>query len=105
MKGWDLQQYSVAASTAKRPKSKHIYDIHSKGHKGDREHQIRHRIAEHKRLHIKQRDQWASGADLGRPSATQAAGGVVIRITCAQPSNFSRLPKGIKERTITINTL
>ena len=42
----------------------------------------------HKRLHINQRDQWATGADFGRPSATQAADGVVIRITCAHPYPF-----------------
>ena len=43
----------------------------------------------HKRLHINQRDQWATGADLGRPSAKLIANGVVIRITCAQPSHSS----------------
>ncbi|KAK3099019.1 hypothetical protein FSP39_025327 [Pinctada imbricata] len=32
----------------------------------------------HKRLHINQRDQWVTGADFGRPSATQVANGVVI---------------------------
>ncbi|KAK3087565.1 hypothetical protein FSP39_007609 [Pinctada imbricata] len=32
-----------------------------------------HRNIKHKRLHINQRDQWATGADLGRPSALQEA--------------------------------
>ncbi|KAK3093644.1 hypothetical protein FSP39_018346 [Pinctada imbricata] len=34
-----------------------------------------HRNIKHKGLHINQRDQWATGADLGRPSATEIAEG------------------------------
>ena len=47
----------------------------------------------HKRLHINQQNKWAIGADLGRPSITQAAEDVVIRITCAQSSHFSDYPE------------
>ncbi|KAK3093153.1 hypothetical protein FSP39_011959 [Pinctada imbricata] len=36
------------------------------------------RNIKHKGLHINQRNQWATGADLGRPSATAIAEGVVI---------------------------
>ncbi|KAK3092845.1 hypothetical protein FSP39_007832 [Pinctada imbricata] len=43
--------------------------------KGD----IQHRNIKHKRLHINQRDPWATGADLGSP-ATQVTNDVVIRI-------------------------
>ena len=38
--------------------------------KGTRNTNSQHRNMKHKRLHINQRDQWATGADLGRPSAT-----------------------------------
>ena len=61
--------------------------------KRGKEHEITPQNIQHKRLHINQRDQWAIGADLGRPSATKAAEGVVIRITCAQPSHFSDYPE------------
>ncbi|KAK3089210.1 hypothetical protein FSP39_001772 [Pinctada imbricata] len=45
--------------------------------KGTRNVNEQHRNIKHKRLHINQRDQWATGADLGRPSATKIAEGVV----------------------------
>ena len=73
----------------KHPKWKHRYDIHSKGLKGYKGHQIRHQNTENKRLHINQRDQWATGANLGRPSAKLITNGMVIRITCTQPSHSS----------------
>ncbi|KAK3088514.1 hypothetical protein FSP39_020044 [Pinctada imbricata] len=46
--------------------------------KGTRNVNAQHRNIKHKGLHINQRDQWATGADLGRPSATGITEGVVI---------------------------
>ncbi|KAK3099868.1 hypothetical protein FSP39_010904 [Pinctada imbricata] len=44
-------------------------------------------------IHANQRDQWATGADLGRLSDIYVADGVAIRITCAQPYHFSDYPE------------
>ena len=56
----------------------------------------------HKRLHINQRDQWATGADLGRPSATEIAEGVVILDYVRTTLPLFRLPRGLEERTIVV---
>ncbi|KAK3107006.1 hypothetical protein FSP39_004789 [Pinctada imbricata] len=49
----------------------------------------------HKRLHINQRDQWATGADLGRPSATSKADGVVILDYVRTTLPLFRFPKSL----------
>ncbi|KAK3086628.1 hypothetical protein FSP39_021210 [Pinctada imbricata] len=75
-KGGDLQQHQVAAPTAKSQNT-HAKNTEQtpteRDTKGTRNTNSQHRNMKHKRLHIKQRDQWATGADLGRPSATQIA--------------------------------
>ncbi|KAK3092495.1 hypothetical protein FSP39_003626 [Pinctada imbricata] len=55
---------------------------------------------EHKRQHINQRNPWAIGADLGRPSATLVTDGVVILDYVRTTLPLFRLPKGLEERTI-----
>ncbi|KAK3084339.1 hypothetical protein FSP39_011826 [Pinctada imbricata] len=46
--------------------------------KGTRNVNVQHRNIKHKGLHINQRDQWATGAELGRPSAMEITEGVSI---------------------------
>ncbi|KAK3105438.1 hypothetical protein FSP39_025267 [Pinctada imbricata] len=53
----------------------HKADKHRKRRRRDKERQAQHRNIKLKGLHINKRDQWATGADLGRPSATQIAEG------------------------------
>ncbi|KAK3105655.1 hypothetical protein FSP39_002741 [Pinctada imbricata] len=48
-------------------------DTHRKRHKGTRNFNAQHRNIKQKELHTNQRDQWVTGADLGRPSATKIA--------------------------------
>ncbi|KAK3104961.1 hypothetical protein FSP39_014118 [Pinctada imbricata] len=62
VKGGDLQEDPVAASTAKHQSTRRKRDT-------------RHVNIKHKRLHINRRDQWATGADFGRPFVTQVANG------------------------------
>ncbi|KAK3099964.1 hypothetical protein FSP39_012638 [Pinctada imbricata] len=90
-KGGDIQQDPVAVPTAKHQNTrcKNTKDLNSMRRKRD----IRHVNIKHKRLHINRRDQWATGADFGRPFATPVANGVVSLITCAQPSHFSNNPE------------
>ncbi|KAK3106015.1 hypothetical protein FSP39_010998 [Pinctada imbricata] len=52
---------------------RHRADKHRKRRKRDRERRRSIRNIKHKGLHINQRDQWATGVDVGRPSATEIA--------------------------------
>ncbi|KAK3101356.1 hypothetical protein FSP39_002988 [Pinctada imbricata] len=56
-----------------------------------------HRNIKHKGLHINQRDQWATGADLGWPSATGIIEGVVILDYVRTTLPLFRLPRGLEE--------
>ena len=91
MKGRDLQQDSAAVPTAnhQNTQSENTYTRYTARDANVTRHQTRHQNIKHKRPHINRRDQWATGADFGRPSAWLEADGVVIRITCAQPSHSS----------------
>ncbi|KAK3101324.1 hypothetical protein FSP39_002679 [Pinctada imbricata] len=75
-KGGDLQQHQVAAPTAK-PQNTQCKNTKQTSTKrdaqGTRNVNAQHRNIKHKGLHRNQRDQWATGADLGRPSATEIA--------------------------------
>ncbi|KAK3095577.1 hypothetical protein FSP39_016276 [Pinctada imbricata] len=65
-------------SQQNHPMQKHRAVKHRKRRKRDKE---RHRTTQnikHKGLHINQRDQWATGAELGRPSATEIAEGYIL---------------------------
>ncbi|KAK3086557.1 hypothetical protein FSP39_020168 [Pinctada imbricata] len=56
----------------------------------------------HKRLNIKRRDQWATGADFGRPFATQVANCVVILDYVRTTLSLLQLPRGLEECTIVV---
>ncbi|KAK3092792.1 hypothetical protein FSP39_007276 [Pinctada imbricata] len=80
-KGGDLQQYQVVSTLSKTPKhpmQKHKADKHKETRKGQGNVNAQHRNIKHKELNINQRDQWATGADLGRPSATEIAEGPFV---------------------------
>ncbi|KAK3096222.1 hypothetical protein FSP39_024613 [Pinctada imbricata] len=71
-KGGDLQQHQPAAPTAnpKTPNAK----TKSRQSQGETHKERQRTTQKHQKgLHINQRDQWATGADLGRPSATEIA--------------------------------
>ncbi|RKI18574.1 hypothetical protein D7V71_30025, partial [Bacillus thuringiensis] len=67
-----------------------------------RKRDTRHVNIKHKRLHINRRDQWATGADFGRPSVTQVANGVVILDYVRTTLSLLQLPRGLEERTIVV---
>ncbi|KAK3095624.1 hypothetical protein FSP39_016812 [Pinctada imbricata] len=75
-KGEDLQQHSVATPTAKPQniQCKNLEQTRTDTRRTSNTNS-HHRNTKHKRQHIDQRDQWATGADLGRPSVTQVADG------------------------------
>ncbi|KAK3099916.1 hypothetical protein FSP39_011736 [Pinctada imbricata] len=83
-KGGDLQQHQVATPTAK-PQNTQCKNTEQtsteRDAKGERNVNAQHRNIKHKGLHINRRDQWATGADLGRSSVTKIAEDVVISIT------------------------
>ncbi|KAK3091343.1 hypothetical protein FSP39_019132 [Pinctada imbricata] len=99
-KGGDLQQDPVAASTAKHKNTrcKNTKDGYSTRRKRD----TRHVNIKHKRLHINRRDQWATGADFGRPFLTQVANGVVILDYVRTTLSLLQLTRGLEERTIVV---
>ncbi|KAK3090185.1 hypothetical protein FSP39_009885 [Pinctada imbricata] len=96
---------SVAAPTAKSQNThaKNTEQIPTeRDAKGTRNTNSQHRNMKHKRLHINQRDQWATGADLGRPSAMLIADGVVILDYVRTTLSLLHLPRGLEERTIVV---
>ena len=51
---------------------------------------------------MNRRDQWATGADFGRPFVTQVANGVVIVDYVRTTFSLLQLPRGLEERTIVV---
>ncbi|KAK3088779.1 hypothetical protein FSP39_023653 [Pinctada imbricata] len=67
-KGGDLQQYSVAAPSKIIPNTKNTEQTSTeRDTKGTRNTNTHHRNMKHKRPYINQRNQWATGTDLGGP--------------------------------------
>ncbi|KAK3102417.1 hypothetical protein FSP39_011250 [Pinctada imbricata] len=99
-KGGDLQQDPAAASTAKQQNTrcKSTKDEYSTRRKRD----TRHVNIKHKRLHVNRLDQWATGADFGRPFVTQVANGVVNQDYMRTTLSLHQLPRGLEERTIVV---
>ncbi|KAK3092956.1 hypothetical protein FSP39_009327 [Pinctada imbricata] len=69
---------STHSKTPKHPMQKHRADKHRKRRKRDKERQRKTQKHQTLRTHINQRDQWATGADLERPSATEIAESTLI---------------------------
>ncbi|KAK3105602.1 hypothetical protein FSP39_001497 [Pinctada imbricata] len=67
----NLQPDSVASPTPQHQNTQCENRVNN--HKKRRKRDIRHRNIKHKRLHVNNRDRWAIGADLGRPSTTHVA--------------------------------
>ncbi|KAK3107165.1 hypothetical protein FSP39_008401 [Pinctada imbricata] len=82
----------------KNTRCKNTKDEYSTRRKRD----TRHVNIKHKRLHINRRDQWATGADFGRPCVTQVANGVVILDCVRTTLSLLQLPRGLEERTIVV---
>ncbi|KAK3086337.1 hypothetical protein FSP39_017044 [Pinctada imbricata] len=94
-KGGDLQQHQAAAPTAKpqNTKCKIIEQTSTeKDTKGTGNVNAQHRNIKHKGLHKTQREQSATGADLGQLSAMDIAEGVVI-LDASNQSAFHKPPK------------
>ncbi|KAK3099646.1 hypothetical protein FSP39_007468 [Pinctada imbricata] len=104
-KGGDIHQHQAAAPTAK-PQNTQCKNTKQTSTErdayGTRNVNAQHRNIKQKGLHINQRDQWATGADLGRPSATEIAEGVVILDYVRTTLPLFRLPRGLEERTIVV---
>ncbi|KAK3091242.1 hypothetical protein FSP39_018214 [Pinctada imbricata] len=64
---------------------------------------------EHKRLHVNQRDQWATGADFGRPFAKQVSNGMDILDYRAHnlltSANYPEISKNVQLRCKTTSSL
>ncbi|KAK3097509.1 hypothetical protein FSP39_010324 [Pinctada imbricata] len=90
------QQHQAAAPTAK-PQNTQCKNIEQtstgRDAKGTRNVNAQNRKIKHKGLHINQRDQWATVADLGRPSATKITEGVVILDYVRTTLYFSDYPE------------
>ncbi|KAK3092715.1 hypothetical protein FSP39_006403 [Pinctada imbricata] len=91
-------QVTAQSKTPKHQMQKHKADKHRKRRIRDK----KHRNIKHKGLHINQRDQLATSADLGRPSATERAEGAVILDYVRTTLPLFRLPRGLEERTIVV---
>ncbi|KAK3095925.1 hypothetical protein FSP39_020883 [Pinctada imbricata] len=92
-KGGDLQQHQVAAPTAKphNTQCKNTKQTSTeRDANGTRNVNAQHRDIKHKGLHINQRDQRATGADLGRPSATTLLDYTSSSANISTQNNFSQ---------------
>ncbi|KAK3103836.1 hypothetical protein FSP39_022305 [Pinctada imbricata] len=85
----------------KIPRCKNTKDEYSTRRKRD----TQHVNIKHKRLHINRRDQWATGADFGRPFVTQVANGVVILDYVRTTLSLLQLPRGLEERNDNLHHL
>ncbi|KAK3099487.1 hypothetical protein FSP39_005146 [Pinctada imbricata] len=95
LKDGENTYYEHPKQNPKTPNAKTQSRQAQKDIKGTRNLNAQHRNIKHKGLHINQRDQWATGAYLGRPSATEIAECVVI-LDYVRFSDYPEVSKNVQ---------